>query len=402
MRSGAVLSTTMGLALLAVSVRPAQACRLVELGFRPATDDLQIVVWIESAGGVFQKTVYMTDKTGRYGLGNRPGRFDFNSEWQWPYGRRTTTFPVWAGRSPKTYPKLVFQDQDDDNLSHAIDDSSVEPFYCRPMTVSEVEVDAMTCATVAFTDKGMFHPTETSKYPPRNDMTVFSGGIDHADAQAMAAMNDLDAISAPTPPADLDKSVLVAMPETLPDGDYVAYIEVSREFDRNDRYQYPSPIVPWSEYGRPYRGQPSVLWRVPFTIGDGGGTFGTAEYAGYGDPEGLDEGSLRAPDCTIDASGTCAIVHAGGDGVSAGAEWTFAGAAFTPADVGRTLTVAGAADASLNGDFQIAAVLSSTTVTTSPAPQASETFGEAVTGSICCRDGMTGSGALRLQVLGDS
>ena len=32
----------------------------------------------------------------RYGLGNRPGRFDFNSGPLWPYGRRITTFPVWA------------------------------------------------------------------------------------------------------------------------------------------------------------------------------------------------------------------------------------------------------------------------------------------------------------------
>ena len=37
----------------------------------------------------------------RHRVGNRPGRFDFNSEWRWPYGRRTTTFPFWAGRSPQ-------------------------------------------------------------------------------------------------------------------------------------------------------------------------------------------------------------------------------------------------------------------------------------------------------------
>src|SRR5262245_31846565 len=107
MRSGVVRSTIFGLicVCLPLLARPPQACRLVQLSFRPATGNLQIVVWIESSTGAFE-TVYMTDKTGRYGLGNRPGRFDFNSEWHWPYGRRITTFPVWAGRSPTTYPKL--------------------------------------------------------------------------------------------------------------------------------------------------------------------------------------------------------------------------------------------------------------------------------------------------------
>jgi hypothetical protein len=113
----------MALALVLPALRSARACRLVELGLRPATDDLQVVMWIETSGGTFVETVYMTDKTGRYGLGNRPGRFDFNSEWMWPYGRRVTTFPVWAGRSPKTYPKVIFQDEDDSNLSHMVDDS---------------------------------------------------------------------------------------------------------------------------------------------------------------------------------------------------------------------------------------------------------------------------------------
>src|SRR5687767_1711920 len=158
MRLRAAVAASSALLLLALTVRPAPACRLMEFSFRPGADDLQIVVWIETTGGEFVKTVYMTDKTGRYGLGNRPGRFDFNSEWYWPYGRRTTTFPVWAGRSPITYPKVVFQDLNDDDLSHGMNISSREnpTIYCRPLSECSAQVDAVTCASVSYTDKGMF------------------------------------------------------------------------------------------------------------------------------------------------------------------------------------------------------------------------------------------------------
>ena len=390
------LRAVLALALLAALAEPAPACRLVDLGFRAAVGDLQIVVWIETAAGEFVKTVYMTDKTGRYGIGNRPGRVDFNSEWAWPYGRRTTTFPVWAGRSPTTYPKLVFQDGDDDNLSHAISDSSIEPYFCRPLRDSEA--DAMTCATIAYTDKGRFDATATSKYPPRNDFLLFQDGIDHPDAMRMADMNGLDAISQPTPPAMRDERVYAVMPSELPDGEYVAFIEVSREFDQNPSYDYPSPVVPWSEYGRAYRGQPSVVWRVQFTSTPAGGQFGTLDFAGYGDPLGAVEfeGVLNAPDATITTQASRAIAHVDGDNVVAEFKrWTLAAGGFTGADVGRTLTITGAALEQLNGDWVIESVQSTTTVTTVEAPPIDEVFGAGVTGEVCCDEG---SGALRLLV----
>ena len=46
--------------------------------------------------GDYIDTIYITQQTGTFGLGNRPGRFDFNSGPHWPYGRRITTFPVWS------------------------------------------------------------------------------------------------------------------------------------------------------------------------------------------------------------------------------------------------------------------------------------------------------------------
>jgi hypothetical protein len=58
------------------------------------------------------------------------------------------------------------------------------------------------------------------------------------------------------------------------------------------------PIIPWSQYGEPYRGQPSIVYKVPFTIGTTESIGTTDTYIGYGDPEGVD-GTLRAPDATI-------------------------------------------------------------------------------------------------------
>jgi hypothetical protein len=57
-------------------------------------------------------------------------------------------------------------------------------------------------------------------------------------------------------------------------------------------------MVTFNDYGEPYRGQPSVVYRVPFTIADDAREASTSTYAGYGDPEGED-GDLRAPDNTI-------------------------------------------------------------------------------------------------------
>src|SRR6188472_963090 len=84
-------------------------CHVIDLDFTPAEntstessrhEPSQMVVWLETAGGEYVATLYITAQTGRYGLGNRPGRWDFNSGPMWPYGRRTSTFPVWAHRKP--------------------------------------------------------------------------------------------------------------------------------------------------------------------------------------------------------------------------------------------------------------------------------------------------------------
>src|SRR5690349_17692505 len=78
-----------------------QMCRVMSVDLQP-TAKLQMVAWIEDAQGNYIRTIFITDAVGRRGIGNRPGRFDFNSGPRWPYGRRVTTFPVWSNRHGET------------------------------------------------------------------------------------------------------------------------------------------------------------------------------------------------------------------------------------------------------------------------------------------------------------
>jgi hypothetical protein len=273
------------------------SCRVIEMDFTP-TDDLQIVVWLEDANGVFVETVFITHSVGIYGIGNRPGIMEFNSAWAWPYGRRTTTFPVWAHRHGLEWPMLVFQNLDDSNLSHPLSQSSADSYFCRPLQQSDPGWDTETCASIAFTDKGRFHSELKSLYPPRNDL-VRVDGTDSPDVAVFARMNPFDAVTRATPAGGVLHRLVHALPEAMQPGQYVAWVEVNREFDQNEFYDYPAPApIPWSQYGVPYRGQPSVVYRLPFELSEQGGTTAVESYAGYGDPDGLD-GKLREPDGTI-------------------------------------------------------------------------------------------------------
>jgi hypothetical protein len=63
----------------------------------------------------------------------------------WPYGRRITTFPVWAHKHDKEFPRVIFQDEAEDNLSHSFDQSSPEHApYCRPV-ISRVTQTSIRC-----------------------------------------------------------------------------------------------------------------------------------------------------------------------------------------------------------------------------------------------------------------
>ena len=315
-------------AAVAVAVAPAHAgddqeCRILDLSFVPASSGAvpefrpQIVAWLETADGVFVDTVYITQATGSFGIGNRPGRFDFNSGPQWPYGRRTTVFPIWAHKQPIRWPEIDFQNGDDDALSHLSSDSSRELHFCRPVLPSEF--DAMTCPSMrSLSDKGELSSAAMSNYPPRNDLVV--NNEDSSSVELFAMMNPFDGISQPTSAANVDAAVSYAISSAIAPGNYVLWVEVSKEFDTNTIYNeaiYPSPVVAFDEYGLPYRGQPSVAYRVAFALGNDESTASTAEYFGYGDPDGFD-GVIRPPDSTISSvpgSGAArlALVSAGSD-----------------------------------------------------------------------------------------
>lgn len=297
-------------------------CRVVEFEVTP-TDDLQMVVWLEDAAGNYVDTVFITRKTGSYGLGNRPGIVDFNSGPWWPYGRRVTTFPVWAHRHGMTFPLVEFQDGNDDNLSHALGESSRERFYCRPLRYDEELWDATSCASTVYTDKGVLSGDGTSLYPPRSDVEL-DPSKDDPSVETMAELNPFDAVSTATPPGGEKYTGTWPVPADLPNGEYVLWLEVSKEFDQNDAYdscnnlsdceepdmpgdccsscpdcEYPSrDDIPWKEYGVAYRGQPSLVYSTPISLTSALVTSATLDYVGYGDPDGA-TGDIHPPDDTI-------------------------------------------------------------------------------------------------------
>jgi len=329
--------TGSGLALAAVALlggdhrgtaqaaEPEPECRVVEFEVTP-TEDLQIVVWLEDTAGNYVDTIFITRKTGSYGLGNRPGIMDFNSGPWWPYGRRVTTFPIWAHRHGMTFPLIEFQDGNDDNLSHALGESSRERFYCRPIRADEDLWDATSCASTVYTDKGVLSGDGTSSYPPRSDVT-FDPSKDHPSVETMAELNPFDVVSQATPAGDEKYLATWPVPPEVPNGDYVLWLEVSKEFDQNDTYDscntcdedglpgdccdavggepgcpdclYPARSdIPWKEYGVAYRGQPSLVYSAPIALSDSLVVAKTLDYVGYGDPDGAD-GEIRPPDATI-------------------------------------------------------------------------------------------------------
>ncbi len=307
-------SLVAGLAVtLTGSARVASAggeCRVLDVDYMPAEGanadvslrkPLSIVAWLETPTGAFVDTVFITQQVGIYGLGNRPGRFDFNSGPDWPYGRRISTFPVWAHRHGLDWAEIVFQDGNDSGLSHGSQFSSKEKHYFRPLMRSEPGWDAETHASSfgPYTDKGKFG-TNKSLYPPRQDVLKAS-----EDAPSVAMYDQLDpfdAVSQASPEDGTVSRISWSAPKDLPTGNYVLWMEVSREFDQNADYsvaRYPSPHpIPYEEYGLPYRGQPSVLFKVPVTMGNSMSSSTSDAYVGYGDPDGID-GNVRAPDTTI-------------------------------------------------------------------------------------------------------
>jgi hypothetical protein len=131
----------------------------------------------------------------------------------------------------------------------------------------------MTCPSpnVFQTDKGRFAPGSTSPYPPRNDLIEFDPGVDSPDVEMFAELNDLDAVTAATPPGDRNEFITATIPAALADrGPLTAWIEVNLEHDENDAYDsstasndhFVDPRL--ASYGVEYLGQPSVVYKLAF------------------------------------------------------------------------------------------------------------------------------------------
>lgn len=287
---------------------------LLEFHFTPV-DNLQIAIWLEDPEGNHLEDVFVTQATGKLGIGNRPGDFLFLSSWRAPYGARESVLPVWAHRRGKTYPKIIFHDANVSNhtsLGFHESSSSAETYFCRPLTPTEDSniVDTMTCPSPATfqSDKGEFGDGwAPSVYPPRNDLTSFEEGDDHpTHPQMYAALNDLDAITRATPAAGAYMVALRIRRGDVPTGPLVAWIEASLEWDENADWEFDREDDHWVDpklqaYGREFLGQPAVLYRVEFDPALEDFTSVT-EYVGYADWDGQ-TGTLHAPDSTISSSG---------------------------------------------------------------------------------------------------
>jgi hypothetical protein len=261
----------------------------------------------------------VTNAVGVHGIANRPGTWDLRSGPRFPYGRRQMALPIWAHARGELYDLVVMEDAYDDQVTFHEDNSSPEPYFCRPMTSTEV-VDAITCPSGKFRScKGKLDPTSPkSYYPPRADLFDFGatpctplvnhlGSCDFGDSAQYAFLNDVDTVAAATPPYGAPFSGTWVVPDGLPDGDYALLVEVAKEFDGDAAHQHPSFITPdematYGAYGQEGNvGQPSVLYRVPFTLGAGAPpAASTTDIAGYGDFSGA-TGDVYPPDATIAA-----------------------------------------------------------------------------------------------------
>jgi len=297
----------------------------------------QLALWLESADGRYLATVRLTQAVSYYGIGNRPGASQMNSGFRWPYGRREGVLPVWSHRraaapGAQSFRRVIFQNRmSEGDASRTSDDFSPDVYFCLSFnkdTTSQTALDATSCASQFSSDKGRYlrpaeiykEPVETagkgdrrtlsydSLYPPRRDVTrcTATNCNDTADvasfaADARAVMPDIDALTMATAAGGTEQEVLFTLPSDWTDSDFVAWMEVSVEGDHNAVFSedaHPTPKTPsgdWDSwamtYGYPYLGQPSVVFRVPFSASQVGrlsaaAPIGYGSLLGYGDSPG--------------------------------------------------------------------------------------------------------------------
>ena len=316
--------------------------RLLEFSFTP-TRGAQIAIWVEDAEGTFLDTVALTSSVALRGVGNRPGALQMNSGFRWPYGRREGILPVWGHRranapGAEPFPMVIFQDRTSEGFaSRTSVDASPDSYFCLSFdqtTTTREALDAVTCASVFNSDKGRFMTDADvgkdyaepfvgssgsesmrslgmgSVYPPRRDVEGL-GQFDHPDvarfvSEARRVMPNIDAVTMATPAGDIPRTVQYIAPKEWEDGEYTAWIEINVEGDYNALFNdetYPTPLSEmwdvWAEtYGYPYRGQPSILYALPFTLGPAVAEFQTSDPVGYGTVHG-DSGEVFTMDSSM-------------------------------------------------------------------------------------------------------
>jgi len=291
------------------------ADRVVEFSFTPV-GRAQIALWVERSDGTFMGTVALTQSVSYRGIGNRPGAMTMNSGFRWPYGRREGVLPVWAHRraaapGASMFPLVIFQDRAAEGYaSRTSNDFSRDDYFClsfNAATTRRDALDAVSCASVFNSDKGRYMTTGDlasgyaepfeepglstmralpldSFYPPRRDVIrcTSPGCSDHEDVGLFAddsrrVMPEIDAVTMATPPGEMLRTIAFDVPDSWPDGEYAGLIEINVEGDYNESFnaeRYPTPAGPaggwdyWAQnYGYPYRGQPSVVYSIPFNLG---------------------------------------------------------------------------------------------------------------------------------------
>lgn len=336
-------------ALLVAGSASAQDPRVLVIEMHP-TDRAQIAVWIEDAEGRFLRTLALTSAVAYRGIGNRPGASQMNSGFRWPYGRREGVLPVWGHRragAPGAIPfgRVIFQSRISEGFaSRTSSDHSLDSHFClsfMPGVSGMDQLDATTCPSPFNSDKGRYltetdvargysEPFEmragagtmmplelTSLYPPRRDVDERCHNppncYDHEDIEryrddARRAMPEIDAVTMATPPGDAPLTLMFSVPSDWEDGEHALLVEVNTEGDYNsawDPSRFPTPENPdgaWDSwaigFGYPYRGQPSVVYRVPFLLTHTAAEASTSMPLGYGAIDGRD-GEVHEMDGTI-------------------------------------------------------------------------------------------------------
>ncbi len=324
--------------------------RRVELSFTP-TARAQLAVYIECAETAKFQTVRLTQAVAVRGIGNRPGALQMNSGYHWPYGRREGVLPIWAHRrlayGSSAFPRVIFNGRNSEGNASSAGSrdepgNTADDYFCLSFTAENSDrdhLDAVSCASQFASNKGRYATPEdvaagyaepfedapatgsmrllsqTSLYPPRRDVVVCTepGCGDHVDvsnyaSDARSVMPEIDAVTMATPSGMVEQRIVFDVPRDWPNADCEALVEINVEGDYNDTFSdatYPTPVSPsgmwdyWAgAFGYPYRGQPSVLFRVPFTLSPAGGTWSTDTPAGYGALHGED-GEIRTMDASI-------------------------------------------------------------------------------------------------------